>query len=167
LIGLAWTIPSRVSGCRWLRRFSLSARLRSAVVLGHLTGVDADGIQRAAAREPPRLRFAHGDLTARNVLRSSAGELVVIDWEWAGLYPVGYEAAFLWFSLVDVPGARARVERSVPPVATGWFWLSALCIQLVHLSLYTPRPELSEMLGRHRATRDELVERIVKTAKAG
>ncbi|MGH9006250.1 MAG: phosphotransferase [Acidimicrobiales bacterium] len=167
MINLAWAIPARVTGCRWLRRFSLGARLRSAVAVGHLREGDAGAVLRAAPIGPPSLRFAHGDLTARNVLRSSMGELVVIDWEWAGLYPVGYEAAFLWLSVLDVPGARARVEASVPEGAAAWFWRSALCVQLVHLALYAPRPELAGLLERHLATRDELVERITSSPMAG
>ena len=62
-----------------------------------------------AAQVSERLRFAHGDVTARNVLQAPDG-MVLIDWGWAGLYPEAYDEAFLWFSLVDVPGGGAHVE---------------------------------------------------------
>ena len=39
---------------------------------------------------------------------------MLVDWEWAGMYPAGHELAFLWLSLLDVPGARAKVVATVP-----------------------------------------------------
>jgi hypothetical protein len=75
--------------------------------------------------------FAHGDITPRNVLDGPDG-LVLIDWEWAGLYPDGYELAFLWFVLVDRPGGREAVESQIRPEPRT-FWLSALLIELLHL----------------------------------
>src|SRR4029077_13246488 len=99
------------------------------------------------------------DITARNVLRASTGAPVLIDWEWAGLYPRGWDLAFLWFSLVDVPGARERVEHLVPRCDQAWFWRSALLIQLLHLSLPGLAPG-SPFRARHEHARDELVERI-------
>lgn len=37
------------------------------------------------------MAFCHGDITARNVLRAASGAPVLIDWEWAGLYPRGWD----------------------------------------------------------------------------
>jgi hypothetical protein len=80
---------------------------------------------------------------------------VLIDWEWAGLYPPGYDLAFLWFSLVDVPGGRRHVETMVD-TGEETFWLSALVIQLWHLQWFVPEP----FRPRHEQARDELVERL-------
>ena len=136
---------------RWLRRLDSVRRLKLAHRLGLL---DTDALI-VLARKHNKLRFAHGDLTARNVLRHDDG-LAIIDWEWAGLYPVGYDAAFLWFSLGDLPGGRAHVEDSLR-TDTECFLLCALLIQLWHLQLYVP-PEFRE---RHLATSHELVGRLL------
>jgi len=57
--------------------------------------------------------FAHGDITARNVLCDRDGRSVLIAWEWAGLYPAGYEFALLWSSLVNIPAGRAKEVAAV------------------------------------------------------
>jgi hypothetical protein len=157
---MAWRLPRRVSSCRWLRRFSMSTRLDAAVKAGWLVPADAAKIRAVVLGHPMAHQLAHGDLTARNVVSSHRG-LVLIDWEWAGLYPPGYDAAFLWFSLLDVPGARERVASSVPERAETWFWLSALAIQLLHLRLILPRGDLAHFHARHLETRDELVARVL------
>jgi hypothetical protein len=83
------------------------------------------------------------------------GGLVLVDWEWAGLYPAGYDLAFLWFVLVDLPESRALVEREIHGDPTA-FWLSALLIQLLHLEWLQ-----GEFRPRHEATRDLLVQRLL------
>ncbi|HEV7758945.1 MAG TPA: phosphotransferase, partial [Acidimicrobiales bacterium] len=99
------------------------------------------------------------DITARNVLGGPDGGPTLIDWEWAGLYPVGYDLVFLWYSLVDVPGARDQVERHVEAhsdVDQPTFLLNALMVQLWHLHWHLPpgfRPQ-------HLATRDHLLTRL-------
>ena len=135
---------------RWFRRFDAESRVRAAP----LTDDERALLQRAVQRHPPTLRFAHGDVTARNVLRAASGELVLIDWEWAGLHPVGYDRALLWFSLADVPAARARVARWDDP----WFVLSATFVQLFHLGMWERRG--ATPFEVHVATRDELLERV-------
>jgi hypothetical protein len=164
LVGLAWAVPGRVSSCRWLRKLGIVERLNSAVAIGAVSPGDAERIRSIARAHRPVLRLCHGDLTARNVLRSGRAGLVLIDWEWAGLYPVGYDAAFLWYSLVDVAGARERVAGSVAASARPWFWISALFIQLLHLEIYLGRTELAGFLPRQLATRDELVDRVLTLA---
>lgn len=67
-----------------------------------------------ALRPGVKWGFAHGDITARNVLRDYDSNLALVNWEWAGIYPVGYDLAFLWFSLAQVPEGRAEVEGAVP-----------------------------------------------------
>ena len=138
----------------------MATRLDGAEKAGWLTSADSAKVRAAAPAHPMAHQLAHGDLNARNVVSSRRG-LVLIDWEWAGLYPPGYDAAFLWFSLVDVPGARERVASSVPDRAEAWFWLSALAIQLLHLRLILPRENLAHFHARHLATRDELVARVL------
>jgi hypothetical protein len=139
---------------RWLRRLDSVRRLKVAHRLGLLTADDSAALI-TLARRHNKLRFAHGDLTARNVLRHQHG-LALIDWEWAGLYPAGYDSAFLWFSLGDLAGGRAHVEVSLE-TDEQCFLLCALLIQLWHLQLYVP----PEFRARHLATSDELVGRLV------
>lgn len=141
---------------RWFRRFDPEARLRAAVGAGVLGVDDADAMRRAVARHPMTVRFAHGDVTARNVLRDArTRELVLIDWEWSGWFPADYDRAFFWFSLVDVPGGRDRVARLHDP----WFVLSATFVQLFHLWMWARRGT-DDFIAVHRATRDELLERV-------
>jgi thiamine kinase-like enzyme len=101
------------------------------------------------------LSFGHGDLTARNVM-AGEGPATLIDWEWAGLYPDGYELAFLWYSLVDAEHGRARVEAQLDTDETA-FLLSALLIQLWHLQWYVP----AQFRDKHLATRDDLITRLL------
>jgi hypothetical protein len=75
---------------------------------------------------------SRGDLSPRNVLKRADGSIVLIDWERAGIYPAGFDLAFLWYTTARVPGARARVEAAVPPAQTAAFWLSLLLIALLH-----------------------------------
>jgi len=140
---------------RWMRAFRSARRIDLAARHGFLTAPEANALHRIAARVHTHRRFAHGDLTARNVLASEAGELVLIDWEWAGLYPPEYDLAFLWFSLVDVPDARALVESRASSMDR--LLLSALLIQLWHLQWYTP----TSFRARHLRTRDELLTRLL------
>jgi hypothetical protein len=139
---------------RWFRRLDSARRLERARRAGLLDDADSAALVGLAGRVHRTVRFAHGDLTARNVLRHGR-DLWLVDWEWAGLYPPGYELAFLWFSLVDLEDGRARVERSLAgdPAA---FLLSALLIQLWHLEWFVP----VEYRERHLATRDDLVSRL-------
>lgn len=141
---------------RWLRRLDSLARLSLAHRHDLLDDRHTQALQSLARAVHTRYRFCHGDITARNVLREAGtGELVLIDWEWAGLYPPGYELAFLWYSVIDVPGGRGRVEaRAERPEA---FLLSALLITLWHLQWYLPGP----FREKHLATKDELVSRLL------
>jgi hypothetical protein len=157
-------IAARLRGYRpkadFLRRFDLSRRLQGAVAQQCLVAHVADAFRRQAANDPPVLVFAHGDITARNVLRSTTGEAVLIDWEWAGWYPRGWDMAFLWFSLVDVPGGREAVEDAVPQADLAWFWRSALLVQVLHLMLWGLRPG-TQYRPKHERMRDELIERVM------
>jgi phosphotransferase family enzyme len=139
---------------RWLRVYDSARRITLARRAGLLTDSEADQLLGLARSVHAALRFGHGDLTARNVMAGPDG-LTLIDWEWAGLYPDGYELAFLWFSLVDVDGGRARVEQRVDGDDRA-FLLSALLIQLWHLHWYVP----AEFRAKHLATRDGLIARL-------
>ena len=161
LVALALAMPDYRPAAPWLRRFDLARRLERAVRNGDLAAGAATELARQAADDPPVVVFGHGDITARNVLRSvTTGRVVLIDWEWAGRYPRGWDLAFLWFTLVDVPGARAEVERSIPDADAAWFWRSALLVQLLHLSLWGLRPGMP-FRPKHERLRDELVERVL------
>lgn len=144
----------------FLRRFDLARRLATGVAHGALSAADAEVLRRQAAGDPPVLVFGHGDITARNVLRDRrSGAAVLIDWEWAGRYPRPWDLAFLWFTLVDLPGGRAEVEAVVPAVDEAWFWRSALLVQVLHLTLWGLRPGMP-FRAKHERLRDELVERV-------
>ncbi|HVM54840.1 MAG TPA: hypothetical protein VM262_16765 [Acidimicrobiales bacterium] len=141
LVDLAGRLGSYRPRRRWFRRFPLEQRIAAHHGRGLLSEADVAAIRRLVERQPPRLRFAHGDITARNVLRAPSGELVLIDWEWAGLYPDGYELAFLWFALADLPEGRAAVAGAVEKHQRVWFTLSALFVQLLHLHMWRERDE--------------------------
>ena len=105
------------------------------------------------------MEFSHGDITAGNVLRDGEGNLAVIDWEWAGLYPVGYDLAFLWFSLAGVPGGREKVKAVVPAHSQAGFLLSAVLVDLLHLQLWLHTLKL--FVARHKETLKELLSATV------
>ncbi len=94
--------------------------------------------------------FTHGDITPRNVL-VGPDRPALIDWEWAGPYPDGYELAFLWYILADLPASRDLLADHVETDPTA-FWLSALLVQLLHLE-WTPEEFQSARLE----TRDRLL----------
>jgi Phosphotransferase enzyme family len=154
MIELARSLQDLSLPRRWLRTSDSPARLRSAQRAGLLTGTQANALLPIAEREHRRLSFAHGDLTARNVMTSPMG-LTLIDWEWAGLYPKDYDLAVLWFSLVDLSGGRKRLESTIGRPSES-FLLSALLIQLWHLQWFVSQP----FTAKHLATRDELIARL-------
>lgn len=144
---------------RWFRRLPVERRIDLHERDGLLCERDALVLRRVVARRPPRLHFAHGDITARNVLRDADGELVLIDWEWAGLYPEGYDLAFLWFSLHEVDGGRAAVEAVVAERHRAWFVLSALLVNLQHLHMWRGRPA-TPFVPRHEETKEALLAEV-------
>jgi hypothetical protein len=174
IVGLAVRLGGyRPRPRRWFRRVDPVRRLELAGRAGLLDDVEVARLLPLAARLRGRLQFAHADVTARNVLAgtgTNAGNHTLIDWEWAGLHPPGYDLAFLWYSLVELPEARAQVERhalagpdgidGVDGVDEPAFLLSALLVQLWHLHWYLP-PEHGHR-PKHEATRDELVARLGK-----
>jgi hypothetical protein len=139
---------------RWLRRLPIESRLRRAGRLSLLSHAEYRLIADLVARRPIRWVFAHGDVTPRNVLRGPDGP-VLIDWEWAGIYPDGYELGFLWYVLVDVPVARRAVEEAVD-TDPGVFWLSALLIELLHLE-WLEEP----FRAKHLEVKELLVSRVL------
>lgn len=67
-----------------------------------------------ASSTPTPLCFQHGDFLPMNVLRlRTTGEPALLDWEYAGLYPPGWDAALLSIALHDVPEHVTRIERSI------------------------------------------------------
>jgi hypothetical protein len=154
-VALARRLRSYTPRRRWLRRFDSVRRLELARRAGLLTDDQTAALIGVARRVHTHLRFAHGDVTARNVMHDQ-GEFVLIDWEWAGLYPDGYELAFLWYTLVDLEQGRSRVEALGDTDKTA-FLLSALLIQLWHLQWYLP----AEFREKHLGTRDELITRLI------
>ena len=170
LIALAVAMRRYRPPAAFAGRFDLARRLQRAVAHGDLPASVAEAMRRQALDDPPVVVFGHGDITARNVMRAATGEAVLIDWEWAGRYPRGWDLAFLWLTVIDVPGARAEVEAAVPPEDEAWFWRSALLVQLLHLVMWGLRPG-TPFRAAHERTRDELVERVLSlrpgTARTG
>jgi hypothetical protein len=154
ILGLARDLESYNPRRRWLRRFNAARRILMARRAGLIDDNETAALADLARPRHRKLRFAHGDVTARNVL-AHGDEIALIDWEWAGLYPPGYDAAFLWFSLGEVDGGRERVERSLRVDETT-FLLCALLIELWHLQWYIP----PDFRNPHLATRDVLLDRL-------
>jgi Ser/Thr protein kinase RdoA (MazF antagonist) len=125
---------------RWFRRLRVDSRLRLHQRSGLLSGADAQALDRLARSPSIKWHFAHGDITARNVLRDRDGHSVLIDWEWAGLYPAGYELAFLWSSLVNIPSGRAHLNAAISARYEAGFLLSATMVHLLHLQMWRARP---------------------------
>ena len=134
LISLATALRSYHPRPRWLRKLPIRSRLRRASQIGLLSRSEYQALQQLRSRIDIRWVFAHADINPSNIVATDHG-LFLLDWEWAGLYPDGYDLAFLWFVLIDLPEARSTVEgriRTDPTV----FWLSALIIELLHLEWF-------------------------------
>ncbi len=131
---------------RWFRRLYVNRRLALHCRSGLISPADAAVLAALGARRDLKWSFAHGDITARNVVQDARGGVALIDWEWAGLYPAGYDLAFLWFSLIDLPGGRARARAVVPGSYAVGFLLSATMVQLLHLqiALIHPNPHIAK-----------------------
>lgn len=154
LISLATALRSYHPRPRWLRKLPIRSRLRRASQIGLLSRSEYQALQQLRSRIDIRWVFAHADINPSNIVATDHG-LFLLDWEWAGLYPDGYDLAFLWFVLIDLPEARSTVEgriRTDPTV----FWLSALIIELLHLEWFR-----GEFRPRHVATRDVLVAKLL------
>jgi aminoglycoside phosphotransferase (APT) family kinase protein len=158
LIAIALTLQGYRPRHRWFRRLHVDRRLRLHHRSGLIGDADAAALSLLAANAWLKWRFAHGDITARNVLRDSQGRLVLIDWEWAGMYPAGYELAFLWFSLLNVPGARAKVAAAVPGHDQAGFLLSTTLVQLLHLQMWLRRP--NPHIAKHEDTLRQLLQKV-------
>ena len=158
LIALALAMDAYRPRRPWFRRLRVDRRIRLHRRSGLLSEADAEALGQLANRPGVKWHFAHGDITARNVLRGAGGRPVLIDWEWAGLYPAGYELAFLWSSLVNIPAGRARVKAAVPAHYKRGFLLSAVLVHLLHLQMWLTRPH--PLAESHQATLDQLLEQV-------
>jgi Phosphotransferase enzyme family len=161
LIALALALGNYRPRRRWFRRLYIDRRLNLHHRSGLLSPADAEALARLGGRSGLKWHFAHGDITARNVLGNSKGRSVLIDWEWAGLYPAGYELAFLWSSLVNVRGGRAKVEAAVTERCEAGFLLSATMVQLLHLQMWLLRP--NPLIDRH----EETLAQLLKVLRGG
>jgi Ser/Thr protein kinase RdoA (MazF antagonist) len=156
LVALAQTIRVYQHRPRWLRRFPIKSRLWQPRQASLLTDTEHRALRDLLSTLAIGWVFAHGDITPRNVLAGSDG-FVLIDWEWAGIYPEGYDLAFLWYVLADLADARKSIEakiRTDPRV----FWLSALLIQLLHLEFGIP----DEFRPAHIQTKERLLARLLE-----
>lgn len=171
--------PVRIAPLRFSRRWSLVFEAIDGELLGpkfptallaHDVTRMIEVVERLAAYQPRRRWCRRFSIERRVDLHQQAGLLtagdavVLIDWEWAGLYPEGYELAFLWYSLGDVPGARDAVEAAVPEPLQTSFTISALLVQLLHLHMWLNRQQQPRPLQLQ--TREELLARLRDVAEA-
>jgi hypothetical protein len=160
LISLASALRSYRPRPRWLRKLPIQSRLRRASQIGLLTTSEYKALQKLSSRIDIRWVFAHADINPSNVVVAN-DEFLLLDWEWAGLYPDGYDLAFLWFVLIDLPNARSVLERRIHTDPTV-FWLSTLVIELLHLEWFQ-----DEFRPQHEATRDVLVAKLLDESIGG
>jgi Phosphotransferase enzyme family len=66
----------------------------------------------------PTTAFAHGDLLLRNAICDDDDDLVLVDWECAGIYPRDWDRALLWTQLAAP--ARGLVEDAVRDSGGRW-----------------------------------------------
>lgn len=161
LVALARSTPAYRARRRWLRRYAYRSLLRRAATTGMLPPSSLTPLLRF---DPGPFVFAHGDITPRNVLRGADGAPVLIDFEWAGRYPPDYELAFLWFVLLDRPGARERVEATVPSADRARFLFSGLLVQVRHLQMWQDFRPGFPLWERHLSGRDALLEELLDRA---
>jgi hypothetical protein len=133
-LAVADTLASFTPREDWFHKLPVREHIDHHRRHGRLSDSEARSLVRLVDKGPVRWSFAHGDLSPRNILKRPDGSVVVIDWERAGLYPVGYDHAFLWYTTGAVPDARRRIEAAVPPNDQTGFLLSALLITLIHMN---------------------------------
>jgi Ser/Thr protein kinase RdoA (MazF antagonist) len=88
----------------------LVAAAERCAARGHL---DADV---ATALRGRRCQFAHGDLLLRNVFEVD-GEVGLVDWECAGLHPVGWDLALLSVQVAAEEAASLAADPALVAVA--------------------------------------------------
>lgn len=161
LVALANSTSAYRPRQRWLRPYAYRSLLRRTATTGVLPPSSLAPLLRF---DPGPFVFAHGDITPRNVLRGADGAPVLIDFEWAGRYPPDYELAFLWFVLLDRPGARQRVTATVPAADRARFLFSALLVQVRHLQMWQDFRPAFPYWDRHLSGRDDLLEELLDRA---
>ncbi|MFT3698895.1 MAG: phosphotransferase [Kofleriaceae bacterium] len=62
--------------------------------------------------------FQHGDLLLRNIISDDEDDLVLVDWECAGMHPRDWDLALVWTQLAGP--ARTLVEDAVRESTTRW-----------------------------------------------
>lgn len=135
-LGLVLGAASTLSGFdvrrSWMYRPPVEQWIEHHHDQGRLSAAEA-ALAARAFRSADEGRFAHGDLSPRNILKRASGSIILIDWERAGIYPAGFDLAFLWYTTGRVPAARACIEAAVPRAQSASFWLSLLLIALLHI----------------------------------
>ncbi len=81
----------------------------------------------------PKMSFAHGDFIPRNML-NCAGRIALVDWEFAGWYPIGFDLATLWLVTGEASGAREHIETHVGHESRS-FWFGAYIASVAYLGL--------------------------------
>jgi aminoglycoside phosphotransferase (APT) family kinase protein len=107
----AWRPPA---GWHPPRVYDYPARLVRYRRYGLLSKQDHELLLRLlAVPQAGRWVFQHGDPLLGNFLRTPDGELVLVDWEFAGAYLPGYDLAMLWMLLDADPAGRRRIEALI------------------------------------------------------
>lgn len=79
---------------------------------GWFTAADRDALHTLLQQLPAPATPAHGDPLPANLLRTT-GTVALVDFEFTGLFPAGFDLAMLHTLLAATPGAQARIENLV------------------------------------------------------
>lgn len=117
-----------------------------------------------AARSAARAwRFAHGDFLLTNIIESNRA-LIVVDWEFAGLHPRGFDVSLLWASLVRSPRDRRAIAAALEAQHQlegdeGWSIVISVLVLLAReiRILRDDRPDQGPLLAAQRATLSALL----------
>jgi hypothetical protein len=124
------------------REIPRDARLAALPVAHHLhhhtdTGLlspdDAHTLAAAMATSPIGWAFAHGAFSPGVIVAQPQDAVAVTDWKQAGIYPTGWDLAYLWFTTRAIPDARHTITTAVANEHRSSFWLSALLIVADHV----------------------------------
>ena len=164
LADLASQLQAYAPFADWIPRYDPAAELARRLDEGVIDAEEFEQVNAFVATHPWRRAFAHGDFTPRNVLASASG-LVLIDWEFAGWYPIEYDRAFLWMVLGETPGARASLEAAVPDGDRLSFWLCAYLIQRFHLGMWAKRGDsITTRFPHHLETKRHVFTELLSAA---
>lgn len=119
-------------------------------------------ISELLAQWQPTMAFAHGDFIPRNMI-DNAGTIALVDWEFAGWYPIGYDLATLWLVTGEVPGARERIESNVGQESSS-FWFGAYVASVSYLGLALRSPPSAPFAESRRSDASRALDEVLVRA---